>query len=171
MICKILGLFVKTLTADDKYSLFHRDNLLQRLQMQLSQKQNSFLAFCLHISENYIQFWTFSEERWPSYLTDFWTNGLRKTMLEKCLKSPVSEAPLTSNMVNGPNIVETWTTAPLPYLSLLVICKTLGLFVNTLTADNKYSLPNSDNLLQHLERQLSQKQKYTFPISCCILEI
>ena len=33
---------------------------------------------------------------------DFWTYGLRKTWLDKCLKSPVSEDPLTSNMVNGP---------------------------------------------------------------------
>ena len=32
----------------------------------------------------------------------FWTYGLRKTWLDKCLKSPVSEDPLTSNMVNGP---------------------------------------------------------------------
>ena len=31
----------------------------------------------------------------------FWTYGLRKTWLDKCLKSPLSEDPLTSNMVNG----------------------------------------------------------------------
>ena len=28
--------------------------------------------------------------------------GLRKTWLDKCLKSPVSEDPMKSNMVNGP---------------------------------------------------------------------
>ena len=28
--------------------------------------------------------------------------GLRNTWLGKCLKSPVSEDPSTSNMVNGP---------------------------------------------------------------------
>ena len=33
---------------------------------------------------------------------DFWTYGLRKTWLVECLKSPVSEDPLTSNMVNVP---------------------------------------------------------------------
>ena len=32
----------------------------------------------------------------------FWTYTLRKTWLDKCLKSPVSEDPLTSKMVNGP---------------------------------------------------------------------
>ena len=32
----------------------------------------------------------------------FWTYGLRKTWLGKRLKSPLSEDPSTSNMVNGP---------------------------------------------------------------------
>ena len=31
----------------------------------------------------------------------FWTYGLRKTWLDKFLKSPVSEDPSTSNMLNG----------------------------------------------------------------------
>ena len=33
---------------------------------------------------------------------DFWTYGLRKTLLDECLKSPVSEDPSKSNFVNGP---------------------------------------------------------------------
>ena len=32
----------------------------------------------------------------------FWAYGLRKTYLDKCLKSLDSEDPSTSNMVNGP---------------------------------------------------------------------
>ena len=28
--------------------------------------------------------------------------ALRKTWLDKCLKSPISEKPLTGNVVNGP---------------------------------------------------------------------
>ena len=42
MICKIVGLFVNTLTADDKYSLLNNHNLTQPIQMQLSQKQKTF---------------------------------------------------------------------------------------------------------------------------------
>ena len=42
VICKILGLFVNTLTTDGKYSLFNRDNLKQPIQMQLSNKQKRF---------------------------------------------------------------------------------------------------------------------------------
>ena len=44
-------------------------------------------------------------------------------------------------------------------MSLLVICKILGLFVNTLTADDKYSLLNRDNLTQSIQTLLSQKEK------------
>ena len=46
---KFLGLFVNTLTADDKYSVFIRDVLTQSIQMQLSKKQKSFLStfFCI----------------------------------------------------------------------------------------------------------------------------
>ena len=45
MICKILGLFVNTLTADDKYSLLNMDNLVQPIQMQLPKKQKTFSEF------------------------------------------------------------------------------------------------------------------------------
>ena len=48
MICKILGLFVNPLTADDKYCLFNRGNLLQYIQMHLSQKLKTFSQFFLH---------------------------------------------------------------------------------------------------------------------------
>ena len=42
LICKILGLFVNPLTADDKHSLLKGGNLLQHFQMQLSQKRKTF---------------------------------------------------------------------------------------------------------------------------------
>ena len=43
--------------------------------------------------------------------------------------------------------------------SLLLIFQILGLFVNTLSATEKYSLPNRDNLTQQIQMQLSKKQK------------
>ena len=45
MICNILGLFVNPLTADDKYSLLNRGNLMHHFQMQLSQKLETFSEF------------------------------------------------------------------------------------------------------------------------------
>ena len=50
----------------------------------------------------------------------FGTYELRKAWLEKCLKNPDSEDPSTSNMVNGRNTVEIWTTAPSAYLLIPV---------------------------------------------------
>ena len=43
--------------------------------------------------------------------------------------------------------------------SLLVICKSLRLFVNTVSAVDKCSLPNRDNLMQPIHMQLFQKLK------------
>ena len=50
VICKILGLFVKTLNPSHKYSLLNRENLKKPIQMQLSEKQKTF-------SEIFFQFW------------------------------------------------------------------------------------------------------------------
>ena len=101
-----------------------------------------------------------------------WTYGLHKTWLDKCLKSPVSEDPSTSNMVNGPkhcwNLNDTTITIFIDpsedkfrsKKSLWVICKILGLLFNPLTPDYRYSLLNRGNLLQHVQMQLSQKQTF-----------
>ena len=43
--------------------------------------------------------------------------------------------------------------------SLLVTCKSLRLFVNTMSAVDKCSLPKTDNLMQSIHIQLSQKVK------------
>ena len=42
---KILGLFVNTLSEDDRYCLLYNDNLLQPIQILLSQKQKTFSEF------------------------------------------------------------------------------------------------------------------------------
>ena len=42
---KILGLFVNTLSEDGRYCLLYKDNLLQPIQILLSQKQKTFSEF------------------------------------------------------------------------------------------------------------------------------
>ena len=42
---KISGLFLNTLTHNDKYCLLYRDNLTQTIQILLSQKQKTFSEF------------------------------------------------------------------------------------------------------------------------------
>ena len=48
---KISRLFPNTLSAESKYSLLKRDNLTQPIQMELSQKQNTFCDFFFCIFE------------------------------------------------------------------------------------------------------------------------
>ena len=48
LICRSLTLFVNTTSAVDKCSLPNRDNLMQPIHMQLSQKLKIFLNFSLH---------------------------------------------------------------------------------------------------------------------------
>ena len=45
MIHQILGLFLNTLTVDDKHYMLNRDNLTQPIQLQLSEKQKTFSQF------------------------------------------------------------------------------------------------------------------------------
>ena len=104
LISKLLGLFVKTLTVDNKYSLGNIEILREPFQMQLSKRQTTFsqiFAPCL-ISKPVFD--RFEKKIWPSWLIYFRIYGLRKTWLDKCLKSPVKEHPSTVNMPNTTSI-------------------------------------------------------------------
>ena len=100
----------------------------------------------------------------------FWNYLHGKTCLAKCLKAPVWENRTTGHMVNGPkhwfSLIErafiilrdhcegNWV----PKL-LLETWNLLRLFLNTLTADDKYSRISKDNSMQTIQSHLSQKQK------------
>ena len=110
------------MTADDKYSLLKKGNLVQDFKMQLSRKRKIFskyfffFFFFFFFFLNLDSMLNIFKQKWPSYYMYFWTYVLPITWLDKRLKSPFSEDPSTSDMVNGPKNVEIWTTAPLPYL-------------------------------------------------------
>ena len=53
---KMLGLFVNELTVDDKDYLLTRDNLTQTIQIQLSEKQKTFLEFFLAFLKSILNF-------------------------------------------------------------------------------------------------------------------
>ena len=139
VICQILGVFLNALNENDKYSVLNQDNLTQPIQIQLSRKEKKFSKFFPKFSKTRLNLEHFQRNRWHS--------------------SSTSEMKL-------PKTIEIWMQH-LYYLywsswrllswkkSLLVICKILGLFVNTLTADEKYSLLNRDNLMQPIQMQLS----------------
>ena len=50
-------------------------------------------------------------------------------------------------------------------MSLLDISKILGLFVNTLNIDDKYSLRNRENVPQPIQMQLSKKKNLSHNFS------
>ena len=56
VLCKILGLFVSTLTNDDKYSPVYSNNLTQLMQILLSQKQKNFSEFLSPILKSTLNF-------------------------------------------------------------------------------------------------------------------
>ena len=62
VLCKILSLFVNTLTADDKYSLLNRDNLTQPIDTQLSQKPKTFSQFVFAFSKSTLNFKHFQKK-------------------------------------------------------------------------------------------------------------
>ena len=58
-----LKLFINTLSADGKYSLFNRDNLTQPIQMQISQKQKTFSEFLSAFFKSNLNFQHFQKKR------------------------------------------------------------------------------------------------------------
>ena len=65
VLCKILGLFVKTLTDDGKYSLLYRDNLTQQIQILLSQKPKTFSKLSSEILKPALNFEHFPKKDDP----------------------------------------------------------------------------------------------------------
>ena len=61
--CKILRLFANTLTADDKYSLINRGILKQPIQMQLSQKEETFSDYFTKVSKTVLNFEYFQKKK------------------------------------------------------------------------------------------------------------
>ena len=62
MTCKILRLFVNTLTLDDKYSFLNRENLTQPIQIHLSQNQQTFSQLLIPFLKITLNFEHFQKE-------------------------------------------------------------------------------------------------------------
>ena len=102
VICKISRLFPNTLSADGKGCLLNRDNLTEPIHMQLSEKQKTFCDCFSAFLKSRLNFEHFFKKRWPSLLMYFRNYGPGKTLLDECLRSPLSNDPSKTNMVNAP---------------------------------------------------------------------
>ena len=65
VLCKILGVFVNTLTDDGKYSVLYGDNLTQAIQILLSRKQKTFSHFFSAFSKSTLDFPHFQKKDYP----------------------------------------------------------------------------------------------------------
>ena len=173
--CEILGVFVDTLTAEDRYPLHNCDNLLLPIQMQLSKKWKTFSRFFV----SFLQFtWNSKHPEKKMIVT---TNVFPEFKTSKYVVRQISKkcrfrTTFDSQHDKEPQrpVKSAWHhfyhTSPSLWakliwkMSLLVICEILRGFVNTLTADDKYPLRNCENLPLPIEIQLSKKLK-TFPQS------
>ena len=95
---KIMLLLVNTLAANENYPVLNRDNLTIPIQMQFSQKQNTFSYFFAAFLKGAINFKYVVKKM---TVIDFVFPKLRTPNIwsDKCLKSPISDNPSTSNMV------------------------------------------------------------------------
>ena len=62
VLCKILRLFVNTLTADDKYFLVNRGNLKEPIQTLLNQKNKTFSQFFCSFRKSTLNFEHFQKK-------------------------------------------------------------------------------------------------------------
>ena len=62
VLCKILGLFVNTLTDKDKYCFLYRDNLRQPIQILLSHKEKTFSQFFCPFLKSTLNFVDFQKK-------------------------------------------------------------------------------------------------------------
>ena len=65
VLCKFLRLLVKTLTDDEKYSLLYRENLMQPIQILLSEKRKTFPQFFYAFLKSTLNFEHFQKKDDP----------------------------------------------------------------------------------------------------------
>ena len=69
--CKILGLLVNTLAADEKYTALNRDNLTILIQMPLSHKKITFSQFFAPFMKSGLNFEHFDKNDEPHRFCNF----------------------------------------------------------------------------------------------------
>ena len=116
VLCKILRLFVYTLTDDDKYCLLYRDKLTQAIQILLSQKQKTFSQFFSAFSKSTLSFEHSRKKDDPhSRCISQITVSEKDDSINVC-KIPFKRSLPQKTWQKGPKTVEICKTLPLPYL-------------------------------------------------------
>ena len=87
VLCKILRLFVNTLSDDGKYSLLYRENLTQPIQILFSPKQNTFSDFLAAFLKSTLNFEHFQKK--DDLIEDVFPKlaSPKKVIRKMCVKS------------------------------------------------------------------------------------
>ena len=153
VICKILRLFSNTLSADGKYSLLNKDNLMQPIQMQLYWKENPFSPFFFCIWNIFKKRMILIADVFPKLRTqkNIVRSMPKKTFFKGSFEKQHGKCAQTFFKCQGRLLyhIHGWLWRQVSNKkSLLVICKISRLFPNTLSADGKYPLFNRDKITE-----------------------
>ena len=99
-ICQRLRLFVNTMSTVGKCSLPNRENLMQPIHMQLSQKLRTFPSFILHF-RNFGQIFDFFRKKMTLIAYLFLRLRPANSVLRYMCKSPTSDYCYKRNRENG----------------------------------------------------------------------
>ena len=117
---KILRLFVNTLTDDDKYSLLYKDNLMQPIQILLSQKQKTLSILFSSFLKSALNFEHLRKRDDPhSRCISQITVSEKGDSINVC-KIPFKRSLPQKTWQKRPKNVEICTALPLPYLFIPV---------------------------------------------------
>ena len=159
------------MSAISKYSLLKRYNITQPIRMQLSQKQKPFSEWFSAYFKSSLNFEHFEKKKMTLTPYSFLSWRSPKNVVRSMSKKSSFRTPLEKqDGKRFPTLLKSerqhlhhiyWSMGTQLSLrkSLLLICKVLRLFVNTLSAVDKYSLLYRYNITQPIQIQLSQKQK------------
>ena len=165
-----MGLLVNTLASDEKYPALNRDNLAIPIQMQLSQKQKNFSAYFAKSLKSKFNFEHFENKDDPhtffiSKIT-YPENVVIQISKKSHFRGPIDNQrskraqELLKSASHDLYHIHRSMSGQLSWKeSLLVTCQILGLLVNILAADEKYPVPNRDNLKIPIQMQLSRREK------------
>ena len=158
------------MSAVDKCSLPNRDNLMQPIHMQLSEKLKTFSRFFNVFSKSRLSFEYFKkkDDAHGLFISEATACEKRVRYMSKKnhfrlpFQKEHGKRVSTLSKFEWLNLYHIYWSTSRQFSckkSLLVICKSLRLFVNTMSAVDKCSVPNRDNLMQPIHMQLSEKVK------------
>ena len=94
MIHKILRLFLNTLTVNDKHYLLNRDNLTQRIKIQLCEKAETFSECFFAFLKCILNFKHLQKKKMTLFANIFLEIPVPKDMLRYMSKKPFFRGPL-----------------------------------------------------------------------------